>query len=78
MGAVVCPDIDIRLEAEVSCCNLAIHEEGLIVPDRVNGMLASNLGSVPVRNESPKHIKIMGIECVDVRIFQIRNLILAR
>ena len=72
MGALVCPDIDIRLEAEISRGDLAVLEGRLIVPDTVNGVLASDLASVPVRNESQKNIEIMGIECVDVCIFQFR------
>ena len=78
MGALVCPDIDIRLEAEIGRGDLAVLEERLIVSDTVNGVLASDLASVPVRNESQKNIEIMGIECVDVCIFQFRNSISAR
>ena len=78
MGAQVCADIDIRLEAEISRDSLAVLEGSIIVPDTVNGMLASDLASVPVRNESQKDIKIIGIECVDVCIFQFGNRMLAR
>lgn len=78
MGGLVYPEIDIRLEAEISRANLAVLEEKLIAPDRVNGMLASDLASVPVRNESQEIIRIMGIECVDVCIFQFRDPMLAR
>ena len=78
MGGLVCPEIDIKLEAEISRCNLAVLEERLLVPDIVNGILASELASVPVRNESQENIKITGVECVDVCIFQLRNPVLAR
>ncbi|KAL8791360.1 MAG: hypothetical protein Q9195_005898 [Heterodermia aff. obscurata] len=65
MGGLVYPDIDIRLEAAISRGSLAVLEEKLIVPDIVNGILASHLASIPVRNESQTNINIMGIECVD-------------
>lgn len=73
MGGLLCPEIDIRLEAEISPGNLAVLEERLIVPDTVNGMLASDLASVPVRNDSQRNVRIIGIECLDVCIFLIQE-----
>lgn len=73
MGGLLCPEIGIRLEAEISPGNLAVLEERLIVPDTVNGMLASDLASVPVRNDSQRNVRIMGIECVNVCIFLIQE-----
>lgn len=67
MGGFNCPKIKIRLEAEISQGDLVVIANRLIVPDIVNGILASDLASVPIRNEMEVIIEILGIECIDVR-----------
>lgn len=68
MGGLGCPEIYIRLEAEISRGSLIILQDNPIVPDVVDGVLASDLASVTVRNETDKIADIEGIECIDVRI----------
>ena len=68
MGGLGCPEIYIRLEAEISKGSLIIVQDNPIVPDVVDGVLASDLASVTVRNETDKIADIEGVECIDVRI----------
>ena len=68
MGGLGSPEIYIRLEAEISKGSLIIVQDSHIVPDVVDGVLASDLASVTVRNETDKIVDIDGIDCIDVRI----------
>lgn len=68
MGGVGKPKISVSLEAQISTQRLAVICEQLLVPDMIDCKLASDLASVPVRNDSKDWIEIDCIISMDVRI----------
>lgn len=67
MGSIGRPTIQTRIEVQVASGDLTIVEGKYIVPDIVDGMLPSNLASIPVRNHGSTWIRILGLESADVR-----------
>jgi len=68
MGGVGEPNISISLEAQISTRRLTVICEQLLVPDMIGSKLASDLASVPVRNDSKDWIEIKCIISMDVCI----------
>ncbi|MCJ1391470.1 hypothetical protein MMC18_004334 [Xylographa bjoerkii] len=62
MGGTIPPLLRINIKAEFSTKNLVILSDKIILPEMVDGRLASHLGSVPVRNDSDDWIEILGLE----------------
>lgn len=73
MGGIGDPIIQAKIEAQVASGSLTVVEDRNIFPDIVDGKLPSNLGSIPVRNESLTWIHILGLESADVRILDARE-----
>lgn len=69
MGGIGKPMIEIKLEAQKSRGGLALVGKPL-VPDIVDGRLASNLASISVRNEERSWVDIWGIRSVDVYTYK--------
>lgn len=65
MGGNRDPSIQIKLEAQKSRGGLAVDSKP-VIPDIVNGRLASNLASVYVRNEERSSIDILQVQSADV------------
>ena len=61
MGGVGEPKISIKLKAEGSGGSLALIPSKAILPDIINGVLASPFASIPVRNEGQNAVKILEI-----------------
>lgn len=74
MGGIGKPIIEIRLEAQKSGGGLSFAGKP-VVPDIVDGRLASKLASVSVRNEERLWIDVWGIESGDVCIDKQINLV---
>lgn len=68
MGGIGDPTVQARIEVEVASGGLTVVEGKCIFPDMVDGMLPSNLASIPVRNIGSTWISILGLESADVRI----------
>ena len=69
MGGVGQPKTEVTIRCEASNGDVAILGEKLLLPEVVNGFLASNLGSLPLRNEYHSRIEILAIASVDVGAF---------
>lgn len=65
MGGLGNPTIRIKLEARKSLGGLVV-PRSLLLPDVVDGKLASNLASVPVRNEEQQWIDIWDLKPLTV------------
>ncbi|KAL8838025.1 MAG: hypothetical protein Q9170_002306 [Blastenia crenularia] len=65
MGGVGEPTADVVLEAEVSEGGLEAVEESLLLPDLVEGRLASSLGSINLRNEDNDWIDVLSIQSMN-------------
>ena len=77
MGGFVEPTIPIRLSVEGTEGGLVAASHRLLVPDIVDGRLASPFASVPLRNESEDTIELSDVKSSTVRfwgIFRIRAL----
>ena len=61
MGGVGEPKISIKLKAESSNGSLALLEHKALMPDIINGVLASSFASVPVCNQGRKAIDILDV-----------------
>ncbi len=68
MGGAGEPKISIQFEAQISAVRLAVMTEKLLVPEMVQGQLASSLASIPVRNEGNEWIEIVDVMSMDVCI----------
>lgn len=66
MGGVGEPKIEVTIRCEISNGGIAILKEKLLLPEVVNGVLASNLGSLPLRNEHHNWIEVLAIASMDV------------
>ena len=66
MGGLGDANIRFTIEARVSTDVLRISEETAVLPDIVDGKLASNLGSVVVHNEGRDVVTVTGVESLDV------------
>lgn len=64
MGGQADPTVETLLHVQRSRCSLAVDEGKLMISDVVNGVLASNLACVPIRNESTKWLDIWGVGSV--------------
>ena len=69
MGGVGSPHIDIHLEAQPSTQDLHVAVDQTIMPDMVNGRLASMLGSVQVRNDHVQDIEVSTVTSNDSSYF---------
>ncbi|CAD0057682.1 unnamed protein product, partial [Aureobasidium pullulans] len=69
MGGVGSPHIDIHLEAQSSTQDLHVAVDQTIMPDMVNGRLASMLGSVQVRNDHVQDIEVSTVTSNDSSYF---------
>jgi len=69
MGGVGSPTIDIQLEAQSSTKDLHIAADNVIMPDIVNGRLASMLGSIQVRNDHVHDIEVAAVSANDSSYF---------
>ncbi len=65
MGGQGDPEVEALLHVQRSRCSLAVDGEKLLVSDVVDGLLASNLACVPIRNESTKWLDIWGVSSVE-------------
>ena len=61
MGGIGEPKISIKMKAERSNSSLAIVSQKALIPDIVDGVLASPFASVPVRNEGTIPLEILKI-----------------
>lgn len=68
MGGVGDPTIGARLRIDVSIGGLTTGKDKLLLPELVNGKLASSLASLSVRNDEQQWIHVKGIKCIDVGI----------
>jgi len=68
MGGVGEPVVDVRLEIRKPVAEIEVDEEKLIIPDVVEGHLASRYASVPVRAVADRDVVILGVELVDVSL----------
>jgi predicted esterase len=66
MGAGEGPSISVRLSAQICMDFVKVVENSALVPDVVNGKLASPYGSVIVRNECDNWISVIGIQTRNV------------
>lgn len=66
MGGIGAPDIAISLEARAVSTSLEIAENGILLPDIVDGRLASHLGRLVVRNNDCVPIEVFNIACEGV------------
>ncbi|MCJ1399159.1 hypothetical protein MMC11_002361 [Xylographa trunciseda] len=63
MGGMTPPLIHSKIKAEFSTEQLVVLSDKIILPEMVDGVLASHLGSVPIRNDGDDWIEILGLEC---------------
>ena len=70
MGGIGEPEVQVKLKAQLSSGGLGVIEEKLLLPDVVDGKLASHLASVPIRNEDQEWIDVLDIESLNVCIFE--------
>lgn len=68
MGGVDEPSIDIKFEIKPSTGRLELAKEGIVISDLVDGILASDVAAVAVRNSGTKPVKIFGIEDREVSL----------
>lgn len=73
MGGVGEPTVSIVLEAEISEGGLKAVDGSLLLPDLVEGKLASSLGSITIRNEDKDWIEVKGLHSVNVCIYFISS-----
>ncbi|KAK6003951.1 hypothetical protein QM012_008801 [Aureobasidium pullulans] len=69
MGGVGSPNIDVHLEARASTKDLHTSADNALMPDMVNGRLASMLGSIQVRNDHVHDIEIFAVSANDSSYF---------
>ncbi|MCJ1319368.1 hypothetical protein MMC15_004704 [Xylographa vitiligo] len=62
MGGKLPPSLRVSIKAEFSTEKLVVLSDRMILPEMVDGKLASHLGSVPVRNDSDDWIEVIGLE----------------
>ena len=65
MGGTVPPVLRINLKVEFSTKDLVAMSDKMVLPEMVDGKLASHLGSVPIRNDSDDWIEILGLGAVE-------------
>jgi len=68
MGGQGDPTVEALLHVQRSRCSLAVDGEKLLVSDVVNGLLASNLACVPIRNESTEWLDIWEVRSVEASL----------
>ena len=66
MGGIGEPKVGVTIRCEISNGGVAILKEKLLLPEVVNGVLSSNLGSLPLRNEHQSWIEVLTVASVDV------------
>lgn len=69
MGGIGSPTIDIQLEARPSTRDLHIAADNALMPDMVNGRLASMLGAIQVRNDHVHDTEIFAVSANDSSYF---------
>lgn len=69
MGGVGDPTIDVQLEARLSSPDLQIATDKALMPDIVDGKLASTLGSIQVRNDGMRDMDILSVSANDTSYF---------
>lgn len=69
MGGVGTPTIDVKLELQASTKDLNIAAGTALMPDMVNGRLASMLGSIQVRNDDVEDMEIFSVSANDTSYF---------
>ena len=69
MGGIGPPTIDIQLEARSSTHDLYFAAYNALMPDMVNGRLASMLGSIQVRNDHVHDIEVFTVSANDTSYF---------
>ncbi|MCJ1377195.1 hypothetical protein MMC17_000287 [Xylographa soralifera] len=62
MGGKLPPSLSVNIKAKFSAGKLVVLSDNMILPEMVDGKLASHLGSVSVRNDSDDWIEIIGLE----------------
>ncbi|KAI9815677.1 MAG: hypothetical protein M1827_002073 [Pycnora praestabilis] len=65
MGGLGEPIIHVDIEARVATGDLVAEKDRILVADVVDGVLASGLASIPLRNEGPQVITIWSITSLD-------------
>ena len=73
MGGIGEPDIQVSVEAHVTKGGLTAVEDQFLFPDLIDGELASNLASVPIRNEGSQWLYVLNLESIDVCISDIQE-----
>ena len=62
MGGIGKPEINVKIEAQVSNEVLHVQEDKILLPELLRGDLISKYASIPVRNHGQSWIYIKGIE----------------
>ena len=73
MGGIGEPTTSIKLKAEISDSSLALIGPKALIPDIINGVLASPFASVPVRNDGRNAIEVLDVttDVVSLLLFQL-------
>ena len=69
MGGASGSEVQVQLKSQITVGGVKIAEDKLILPEFVDGKLASQLASVPTRNEDQRWVEVVGIRSVDVCTF---------
>lgn len=72
MGAVGEPSLCVRMEAQKANGGLVVVGD-LLLPDLVDGKLASHVGSVTIRSEENEWIEVWDIQTIDVSMEEFSN-----
>ena len=73
MGGIGEPTTSIKFKAEISYSSLALIGPKALIPDIINGVLASPFASVPVRNDGRNAIEVLDVttDVVSLLLFQL-------
>ena len=73
MGGDAKPEVGVKLRAQISQGGIAILEEKLLLPEIVEGKLASHFASLPIRNEYCSWVEVLKIESLDVGLSRLQQ-----
>jgi hypothetical protein len=66
-GGILAPTIDVVVRAELASGTLELAKPGILMSDVVDGILATPVGSVVLRNGGEEDVELIGISPADVR-----------
>lgn len=69
MGGIGAPTVDVSITAKISSEDLVLASDTLLLPEMINGRLASALGSVTVRNDGLEDAYVTGVSINDTAYF---------